>query len=80
MIVIYFMFIAFLGWIIKTTNSPTCLLSKYTDLVFDVLPSERPQDLCNFDMLVTLTDNLQCGGKECLVDTVKVVEVVSGVF
>jgi hypothetical protein len=50
------------------------------DLVFDVLPSERPQDLCNFDMLVTLTDNLQCGGKECLVDTVKVVEVVSGVF
>jgi len=50
------------------------------DLVFDVLPSERPQDMCNFDMHVTLTDNKQCGGKECLVDTVKVVEVVPGVF
>ena len=50
------------------------------DLAFDVLPSQRPQDLCDFETLVTLDSNLECYGAECNVDTVKVVEVLPGVY
>ncbi|KAL7542381.1 hypothetical protein ACHAXR_012259 [Thalassiosira sp. AJA248-18] len=50
------------------------------DLVFEVLPSRRPQDMCNFQTIVTLDSNLSCHDRECLVDTVRVVEVVPGVF
>ena len=48
-----------------------------TDLVFPVLPSQRPQDMCDFQTLITLDENLDdCNGdateRLCLVDTVKV--------
>ena len=48
------------------------------DIVFEVLPSPTPQDTCRFETLVTLDDNLSCQGRECLVSTVRVVEVVPG--
>jgi len=50
------------------------------DLVFDVLPSYRAKDLCEFQTLVTLDENLSCDERECAVDTVRVVEVVPGVY
>lgn len=50
------------------------------DLAFDILPSKRPQDLCDFQINVELDENLSCYGNECLVDTVSVVEVVPGVY
>jgi hypothetical protein len=53
---------------------------QFTDLVFDVLPSQRPQDVCDFQTLVTLDENLECHGRECLVDTLRVVEVFPGTF
>ena len=48
------------------------------DIVFEVLPSPRPQDTCSFETLVTLDENLICQGRECLVSTVRVVEVIPG--
>ena len=36
--------------------------------------------MCDFETLVSLDTNLNCDGRECLVDTVKVVEVVPGSF
>ena len=56
------------------------ILIRILDLAFDVLPSQRPQDLCDFETLVTLDSNLECYGAECNVDTVKVVEVLPGVY
>lgn len=56
------------------------LFDDVDDLVFDVLPSFRPQDMCNFQTIVTLDENLECNGQECLVDTVRVVQVTQGVF
>lgn len=50
------------------------------DLVFDILPSARPQDLCDFQMNVELDENLLCYKGECRVDTVSVVEVAAGVY
>lgn len=50
------------------------------DIVFDVLPSQRPQDLCDFATLVTLDENLICHERECLVDTIDVLEVLPGVY
>ena len=50
------------------------------DLVFDVLPGARPQDICNFQTQVTLNSNILCHGRECQVSTIRVVEVAPGVF
>lgn len=36
--------------------------------------------MCDFETLVSLDTNLDCDGRECLVDTVKVVEVVPGAY
>ena len=55
------------------------VLRLHTDLSFDVLPSYRPQDLCDFRTIVTLTDNLPCTGLECISDTLGVFEVAPGV-
>lgn len=48
------------------------------DLVFDVLPSPRPKDICSFDSFVQLDSNLECHGRECVVSTLRVVEVAQG--
>jgi hypothetical protein len=48
------------------------------DLVFDVLPSPRPKDLCSFETLVKLESNLPCYGRECVLSTLRVIEVVQG--
>lgn len=48
--------------------------------MFDVLPSQRPQDMCDFQTIVTLDENLECNERECVVDTIRVVEVVPGVY
>ena len=50
------------------------------DLVFDVLPSYRPQDLCDFETLVTLDTNIAPVGMESQVSTLRVVEVLPGVY
>jgi len=50
------------------------------DLVFDVQPNLRPQDVCDFQTIVTLDENLSCTDKECEVDTIRVVEVTTGVY
>ena len=34
--------------------------------------------MCSFETLVTLDENLNCQGRECLVSTVRVVEVIPG--
>ena len=36
--------------------------------------------MCDFQTLVTLEENLDCYGRECVVDTMRVVEVVPGVY
>jgi hypothetical protein len=61
--------------------SSSCALAQYDDvddIVFEVLPSSRPQDTCSFDTVVTLDANLACNGLECDVSTVRVVEVMPG--
>ena len=50
------------------------------DLLFDILPSKRPKDLCDFQMNVELDENLPCHSRECHVDTVSVIEVFPGVY
>ena len=50
------------------------------DVVFDVLPSYRNQDVCDFETIVKLDENLACQGKECRVDTVRTIEVVPGTY
>ena len=44
-----------------------------------MLPSYRPQDLCDFQTTVTLTSNLACTGLECVSDALGVFEVEAGV-
>lgn len=50
------------------------------DAVFDVLPSYRNQDECDFKTIVTLDENLACHEKECRVDTIRTIEVVPGTY
>lgn len=61
-----------------TSNCATKVYDDVDDIVFEVLPSPRPQDTCSFETLVTLDTNLVCQGRECGVSTVRVVEVVPG--
>lgn len=35
---------------------------------------------CNFQSIVTLDENLECNGQECLVDTVRQIEVTEGIY
>ena len=67
----------------------TCAKDPYDDtddLVVQILPSPKPQDMCDFKSTVTLDENLshcdQSGNlhKECHVDTIRVLEVLPGVF
>ena len=62
------------------SNVQNSMYNNRDDLVFGVLSSQRPQDLCDFQTLVRLDQNLACYGRECLLDTMRVVEVVPGVF
>ena len=48
------------------------------DLVFDVLPSPRPKNICSFDSIVQIDSNLECHGRECVVSTLRIVEVTHG--
>lgn len=62
------------------SNCATNIHDDADDIVFEVLPSQRPQDMCSFDTMITLDTNLECLGTECGVSTVRVVEVVSGEY
>ena len=62
-----------------SSDCPTAVYDDADDIVFDVLPSPRPQDTCSFETLVTLDSNLQCEGRECAISTVRVVEVMQGI-
>eukprot|EP00804_Cyclotella_cryptica_P019736 CCRYP_009662-RD/>CCRYP_009662-RD protein AED:0.10 eAED:0.10 QI:0/0.90/0.86/1/0.90/0.86/23/166/2685 len=61
----------------KCANAP---YDDVDDIVFEVLPSPRPKDTCSLQTLVTLDTNLECQGRECVVSTVRVVEVIAGVY
>ena len=50
------------------------------DALFDVLPSYRNQDECDFKTIVKLDENIACHGKECRVDTVRTIEVIPGTY
>ena len=57
------------------------------DIVLQVLPSPRPQDMCDFQGTITLDESLSyCDTsgsavyKECHVDTARVVELLPGVY
>ena len=58
------------------------------DLVLQVLPSPRPQDMCDFQATITLDEslsycddsNVSAEYKECHVDVVRVVEVLPGLY
>ncbi|KAL3805312.1 hypothetical protein HJC23_009019 [Cyclotella cryptica] len=63
-----------------TSNCATAPFDDVDDMIFEVLPSPRPQDICSFQTLVTLDSSLECELRECAVSTVRVVEVVPGVF
>ena len=60
------------------SNCPSAPFDDVDDIVFEVLPSMIPRQMCSFDTIVTLDSNLQCKGKECIVSTVRVVEVLPG--
>lgn len=60
------------------SNCGTSHFDDVDDLVFDVLPSLRPKDMCSFETLVTLESNLPCYGRECILSTLRVIEVVQG--
>lgn len=65
----------------KPSNS--CAAGTYDDsddIVIEVLPTVKPSDRCDFQSVVVLDENLACHGRECNVDTVRVVEVAPGVF
>eukprot|EP00804_Cyclotella_cryptica_P004534 CCRYP_006892-RA/>CCRYP_006892-RA protein AED:0.17 eAED:0.17 QI:494/0.84/0.6/1/0.94/0.9/20/0/2106 len=62
------------------SNCPNAPYDDIDDVAFEVLPSPRPKDTCSFDTIVTLDRNLECEGQECAVSTVRVVEVMAGVF
>eukprot|EP00804_Cyclotella_cryptica_P019763 CCRYP_009664-RA/>CCRYP_009664-RA protein AED:0.11 eAED:0.11 QI:135/1/0.94/1/1/1/17/0/2177 len=61
----------------KCANAP---YDDVDDIVFEVLPSPKPKDTCSFQTLVTLDTNLECQGRECVVSTVRVVEVIAGMY
>ena len=48
--------------------------------MFDALPNNLPEALCDFDGMVELEANLDCFSRECDVDTVNIVQVIPGVF
>jgi hypothetical protein len=60
------------------SNCVTFPFDDVDDVVFEVLPSPRPKDICSLHTLVTLDSNLECNGRECTVSTVRVVEIVQG--
>lgn len=66
------------SYIKPNSNCPSVPFDDVDDIVFEVLPSPIPQLTCSFDTTVTLDSNLQCEGKECIVSTVRVVEVLPG--
>jgi len=51
-----------------------------TSSLFDVLCNDQGSAVCTFPQIVELDINLSCDSVECEVDTVRVVEVTSGVF
>jgi len=62
------------------TNCAKDIYDDTDDIVFDVLPSFRPQDQCAFETVVTLDANIPCHGRECTISTIRVVEAFPGVF
>ncbi len=71
----------------KPNACPQDIYDDTDDLVFQVLPSPRPQDMCDFQATITLDQSLSyCDSNvraeyaECHVDTLRVVEVLPGLY
>jgi Protein of unknown function (DUF1800) len=56
------------------------LQSNGPDSLFAKLCGSEDPNLCNFKVKIVLGKNLACSGNECSVETLRVVEVVPGIF